>query len=315
MAPDDTPTPEHVADAFLHLARLAAAHANYGVTFIEVENETPVEHPVDEESLRVLAKVTVLLRRDRERGGKRISDVLLARVHAIMEEEFARVRRERFDPEAERLVEDRIEARLRDELGVSLSAQQKNGLGVDEEYIRGDKGPSNAAAEILGRMLGLRTGRTVYTSRDAATKAPPVPAPLNRWVSLRKVGGYMRSVLDHVATVRKCSAMLPFEALRGTAHLEPLMERVEDAFKKRHSDDLERHYNGMIGFFLALLRGENPLPGHPATKQEEEQWARLRDEFQALRAQLPSSPGSDEAVAREAAAWWVAQFKKTLDIY
>jgi hypothetical protein len=250
---NDAPPPEHVAEAFLHFARLAAAHNNDCVSFVNVVGDQLIEREVDESSLRTLETVTHLLSEDRKRVGKRMADVLLARVRNIAKEEYVVVNETPFDAENEQQVEDRIERRLRDELGLTLSHHQKNCLAADDSYIKEHKGPANAAADALGRALGLETGRSVYEGSRSAREGPPVPGPMNRWVSLRKVRDYAAKVLDWADAVRRGTPTLSLTALRELGQVEPIIDRVEKLFREKVSRELDDESGRSVSFSLFYM--------------------------------------------------------------
>ena len=184
-APDDaTPSlrSEHVAEAVLHFIRLAASHANYGITFTDLDL---VPDETDSVSLKALEDVVGIMLKDRARVCRKMANVLTARTLEIVAEAFTEAQH---DPETEQNVEDVIARRLRDRLGLKLSPDEEKKLAVDAEFIKTQKGPSNAAATLLGQALGLETGsnrdkprRNDRGCRDRVATRSPCGPRRNRW--------------------------------------------------------------------------------------------------------------------------------------
>ena len=312
------PTQGDVADALLHLARLAASHAGWGVTFIGANDAGPEPYPHDEKGLDTLTRVTKLLLQDRERMCRRAADVLVDALHAAVTTVYSEVRT---SDEAEEHVEDLIEERAK-EVGFALGRPQLKRFDVDRSYIKEHKGPAQAAAgAIVDAMDGQRKetsqGRSVFDAKARRAKQPPVAGPLNRYVPLRTIAHFLAHVLVEADAETARDILLPLEALRAGA-TEAILYRVETSFRQRMRDDLERGYETMTEFFLALLHGENRAADQYMTPEMEQQWAEVRAEFRWLATELMSLSDGVEAVlvqkAQEASRWWIAKFKSVLAI-
>ncbi len=319
-APTTEPTQAEVAAAVLHLASLAASHARFGVTFsTSVTGEEG--YPLDEKGLSTLVRVSRLLLEDRARMRARAADALSGPLHDAVTDVLAEAQT---NPEVEEQTEDLVNERMK-QMGFALGRSEKKRFIVNSQDVTSHKGASQAAADALVDAIegrsdddGKRRGRKAYHSKTRRAELPPVVGPLHRYVPLRDVARYLRRVLAEAELQRRRDALLPLEALRSDAFTEALLDRDEVSFKKRMRDDLERGVETMTEFFLALLRGENRGADQPMTPEMQEQWAQVRAGFHWLAAELMSSSGGDEAVlvqkASEAAAWWIANFKRHLDI-
>jgi hypothetical protein len=330
-AADAAPTPpapelthSDVAAAFVHLARLAAAHAGYGIEFIGASDTGSDPYPPDKAGLKTLMHVAKILLRDQERMHARSRDVLVAVLH----EDFTRVyARAQENDEVEEQVEDLVAERAR-KAGFILSESSMKRFAVNRAHITEQKGPSQAAAAALGDALnGQRRatsqGRSIFDARRRRAGHPPIPGHFNRHVPLRDVRRYVERALSAAEAQHGLEPMVPLEALRSLSRprrratrdecTKALLNRVEILVTKRTKDAFERGYDEMTGVFLALLRGENPLQHQPATQETEQACAA----FRALGAELLTSSSDGEAAlvqkAREAARWLIEGLKKAVD--
>lgn len=305
--------PEQVAAACLHLLRLAAAHAQHGVAFMFADTEGLHEQEPDSASLDVMAEVTKILLIDRDRLREKAARALVGQLHGPLVPLFKAAQA---DPEAMENLEDTVEQRLR-ELGYVMSPDALAAFRIDHQFIRDQGGPSDAAAQCLGRAALEISKRRVSDARKAG-KIRPVLGPLNRYVSLRNVRSYFEQVLATAQAQRLPGALLPLEALDADVYTEALLSRLETSFKERVRADLERAYEEVTRLFLTLLRGENPAPSYGTTREWEEQWPLVREQFRLLASELMiATDGDPEALvekAREGARWWITRMKAMLDI-
>ena len=311
---------ERVVEAVLHFARLGASHTQFGVTF----TDGFVADEADEESRKALADATRILLKDRDRMRAKMADALTARVHTIVADTFRAAQR---SPEVEQEVEDLIERRLREQLGFTLSADQKRHLTIDCQYIKKHKGPSNAAADAIGKGFGLETGRSVFDAVEDANERSPVPGPLNRFVPLRDVRVFLDRVLAFAEATRRSAPTLPLDALRSNEHAEALMDRVERCFREETRSSLDGAKGELTDTFRALMRGE--ALGKPLPAELEAFWAPVRARFIDLRARvaeldaqiaalapgvLGPSVGLIDLIADLMADAWTATIKQSLDV-
>ena len=244
---------EQVTDAFVHLARLAAAHAGWGARFTKPGDVVP-EDP-DEQSTAALAEATDILLRDRERMRAKMADVLVGKAKDMVAAIFKGAKS---DDDLE-CVEDRVEEGLRNRLGLVLTKQEKNKFAIDRAYMKKHKGPVPAAAAAIGATFGLKTGRSIYDAQKDARKRPPIPSPLRRWVPLGDVRQFVVKVFEGVAERRRTAPLLPLGALRSKAHAEALMARVEGCFKGDALRGVDFARTEMAAILLAVrMEGQDP---------------------------------------------------------
>jgi hypothetical protein len=265
--------PKEVAEGVLQLVRLAAAHARFGVTF--VDSETFAEHPMDEKSLDVLAAVTRLLLKERERQDKKVRDALISRVHGIVSEEFAAVRRGE-DADGENDVT--IETRLASELGFTLTREQLGVFATNPEDIRESTGASAAAADAVGQALGLATGRSVFKSKQLTkSEKAPLPGQRHGWLPLSAVREYMTKVFAVAEAQRIDAKSLPLAVLRTGEHAEALIGRIERAFRANARRGLDGALAHAREFIRALLWDEDPSDGEALTPLRLDRWRAIRE--------------------------------------
>lgn len=284
--PQPTFSPEQVTEAFVHHARLAAAHANWGTTFATAD--TLVSIPPDKQSMAALAQVTRILMKDRDRVEKKMADALVARIHTTVTAIFKDAQS---DPEIEQRTEELVEERLRDGLGLSLTPDQRKQFAIDCKYIQTHGGPSDAAEDAIGAAFGLSTGSSIHYARKGARKRPLIPGPLNRWVPLRDVRQFMAKVLASVEEQRRATPILPLDALRSKAHAEGLMARVEGYFKEDFRGGIDAARAELVAACLSALRGEEPVFDQKLAPAAERAWLPLRAKLAELGA-LMTTQGS-----------------------
>jgi hypothetical protein len=309
---------EEVLEAFLHFARLAASHLGAGVTF---GDKTWTAFDADEQSVEALAKVAQVLRKDCDRVRAKMEGVMISRVHEIVTLAFKDAQT---DPTVEENVEDLIEGRLLETLGIELTKHQKNQFAVNRDSIRKGGGPSDAAAKAIGRALGVGTGRSIYSAKAHASNGPPIPGSLNRWVPLRDVRHFVEEMFEWVEAKRRAIPRLRLDLLRYPDHGEAVIARVEQDFREKLRSDLDGVSPTVLApFFGALLRGENPGAHIRLDPEKERAWMPLRAQLAAFGAALKDRPLTPEYPS--AAAWlesyaelfaqlWMFKFEETLDL-
>jgi hypothetical protein len=302
---DDTsplPSPGLVAKAVLHLARLATSREGRGIICASIDDSIESYEP-DTESIDTLIEVTEILLKDRARIRRRMADRLMQQVHQIVTTAFKDVQ---VDGGAKEDVEDVVEARLRTELGFSLTEAQQKQFAVNDAVIRERKGPSNAAAEALGKALGLETGRSIFESKKHAGTSAAVPGPSNRWVSLQEVQRFFEDVVLAAELERSRAPILPLDALRSEGQDEPLMSRLERSAQSEHRRALTiLGDTGLAPYFLALLRGDRRASQQKLRPELQREWEPLRAQFGEFGLAIQTdarSTGSDAMLALETAA-------------
>lgn len=317
-APDDaTPSlrSERVAEAVLHFIRLGASHANYGITFTDLDLVPDATDPV---SLKALEDVVEIMMKDRARVCGKMTDVLTERTHRIVSEAFEEAQH---DPATEQNVEDVIARRLRERLGLELSADEEKKLTVGAQFIKDHGGPSNAAATALGRAFGLETGRSIYNAATKSHKAPPIPGPLNRWVPQRHLRKYLSHLLGWVEALRRAAPLLPLSELRDTTQFEPIIDRVERCFREDARARIEEQMEVGLEVIGGVLRG-NPIPEKYAQHWAPHQVARLdvlRAQIAMLETQLSDREPVEaarimNALIRTLSEFWIAELMKDFDL-
>ena len=248
----------------------------------------------------------------------KMADVLVARAHEIVAEVFTEAKR---DPEIEQSVEDVIAQRLQEELGMKLSPEDEKKLAVDAKFIGEQKGASNAAATVLGRVFGLETGRSVYSAAEKSREAPPVPGPLNRWVPQQYVRKYLVQLVTWTEEVRRATPLLALSELRDKTRSEAIIDRVERRFRRKGLAAAERDEHAAARMLGDILRG-GPVPEKFAAAWIPYQSAldKIRAQLKAVEMHVLENRGPAEAASavdemiKILTELWLTELKKDLDL-
>lgn len=287
--PQVPPSREHVAEALLHLARLAAADAQRGVTFVSVAaNGATEQQAADPQSVETLAEVVRLLREDLERVRANVAKAMVRQVHDALTPIF---RHAKTDDEVLESLEELAEAQLRT-LGFTLTREQVVAFIMTRKELHDLDGASQAAAHAIGAAAGLGTERAVYRDKADARKQPPLPVAMNRWVPHGVVRKFVNELLDEEEERYRERPVLPLAALGAGAPAGPVIARREHDYKEQLRRQLVAGREELKELFRCLLSGEPPPTGVKLTPKQEEVWSRLQQDLAARNAQLVAETGN-----------------------